>query len=46
MEVKTTFLSVLAGALTEGERSGFYTSSLPLGFRNNTQNRPDGVGIA
>jgi hypothetical protein len=39
MEVNTTLFSFLAAELKEGERSGLYTSSLTLDFRNNTHNR-------
>jgi len=39
MEVNMRFFSFLAAALTEGERSGLYTGSLTMDFRNNTHNR-------
>jgi len=39
VEANMTFFSFLAAALTEGERSGLYTRSSTLDFRNNTHNR-------
>ena len=49
MEVNMRFFSFLAAALTEGERSGLYTGSLTMDFRNNTHNRRqtvhDGGGV-